>query len=424
MASQANPLLDALRGRNRIPRTPVKSFAGTDALPNSWGRVAQAKAKISAAEVRTRIGDIAPWATRKPQIYDVKLQIGAHGLPDGHQWAHLFKQADGMSNPVAMLEVAAVVSRDPKDPNPATARVSEVRFNTRGTNIDDKTSPGHHLTIVNTSQNAGFSARVPEVLRRSDLNARDRLTLLDESDRAKLATAPIRNYSLASPAGGDQVEQGKSAHTVTILVRRQEGEEHEGLCSDFLVKSRPGDVVMAGVPMGHTFVGPNNDTPALFFGIGTSVSPYRAMLATRGRDPARSASTRLYMGHRTPELEHFGEELRCIASAPQNNAAYMPVFSAQPEDSRGMAHLDDILKHAGEARQMFIVILQPDFHIYISGKRELREQILAGLKMAALELSPILGEVIARRLTQADEDGRIHVEGTVAREVPMPLQGA
>ncbi|MES2741181.1 MAG: hypothetical protein V4754_09530 [Pseudomonadota bacterium] len=349
--------------------------------------------------------------------YPVELPIGAHGLPEGHQWAHLLQQADGSLRPIARLEVKEVVSCDPDQPDPAKAYASKITLSTAGTAIDGKVTPGHHLLMLNTSTEAGFSGDVAPALQDRERGVSEVLAGLSDADRAHLREAPIRNYSIFSERGGDRDQQGRNAHSVTLLVRRQ------GSCSTHLVTSKPGDVVLAAVPMSHSFVGPDNQTPALFFGLGTSVSPFRAMLKTRTRADRPPASSQLYINHKYQKFEYAAEELRAIADDPNNKVTYHPLFSQEPEKSGGVARLSDLVAQADQARAMFQVILQPDFHLYISGILGLSEQILDGLKATAASISPILGEVISQRLDAAQRAGRIHIEGSAAREVPMPLQG-
>lgn len=329
------------------------------------------------------------------------MPIGQFGLPGGHVFAECFRTRSGQLQPPALLRVASVTSLDPREADPRLAYASKVTFDLHDM-PDFRPGCGQHATVVNTAEAAGFQPKLAICLAEPG-TAADRLASLDEADAAALKTAPIRNYSFA---GEDM-----------LIVRRQ------GLCSNFLVSRRPGDVVMVAAPISNAFLAPPLDAPALFFGLGTSVSPYRDMLRERCTGTATLATSRLYINHRHPDLEYFGTELRHMADQPDNRFAYRPLFSGAPECSGGVGRVTELIAQPDEARVVFDIVMRPNSHVYVSGVMGFAQQIESALRSAAAAISPIMAAQIGRALDKARQDGRFHAEGSAASGVQSGLQG-
>lgn len=92
----------------------------------------------------------------------------------------------------------------------------------------------------------------------------------------------LRLYSVASAAKGDLGD----GRTVSLCVVRHfwkdpaTGEEHAGVCSEYLCDLKAGDEVLLTGPVGMHFLVPEDfrERDVVFFATGTGIAPFRGML--------------------------------------------------------------------------------------------------------------------------------------------------
>lgn len=408
--------------------------------------------------------------------YQPQVPIGVHGLPPSHMYCETFDPESKGWNSPGVARVVSVKSLDPSTQDPTRAYASEVIVDLRGTRMFGKTTPGEHLSMLDISDPSIFT---PDFIQR--LTTQGAAYQFTPQDFENLGKARLKNFTIASPMGGERKRYpclphqiavkwehllevlmarigghsglkprisaqdmappvsdwdafGKLTGHVRLIVRRVECEQEvngkrvmvKGPMTNFLVSRKPGDPLVFAAPIGHHFMGPKAGTPAIFFGVGTSVTPYEAMLRTRfEQEDGPYADTYLAIGHTRKALEYDRKLFKKFASKASNHFSYRPVYSRESQKSDGKKHLQDLIQDKVEARKIFALVLNPKAHIYVSGFWGLEDQLIAALKKSA-RTNADLGVTEARMtaaIQLAKAEGRWHMEGEVRKDLSEGLQG-
>lgn len=353
--------------------------------------------------------------------YEPQLRVGTYGVPQGHSHEKYFRADRPVSNPPGVVRVARIRSLDPDEKNPAKAYASEVTIDLRGTALAGKTTPGEHFSFLDTNDPNVF----PETFRQAIKSDGPKYQFSAE-DLEKLKTARIKNFSVASPVGGERNRFGKPTGKIKLLVRRVETPTHKGPFTNFLVSRKRGDSLVLATPLSHHFVGPKAQTPALFLGVGSSIAPYLGMLRTRfEQETGPYAETYLGIGHTRQGVEYYGKKLRKFARKENHHFTYRPVFSREAEKSEGIPYVQALIQNRDDARKIFSLILNPKSQIYISGFCGFEEQLLEALKKSTHQ-NPDLGVTetrLMKAIEKARQEDRFHVEGDIRKDMAEGLQG-
>jgi ferredoxin-NADP reductase len=355
-------------------------------------------------------------------VYESALSIGEYGLPTGHLYEDCFKAERKISNLPGVVHVNKIRSLDPSEKDPAKAYASEITLDLKGTRLSKKTTPGEHISFLDISNPDLFPATFHQKLRK----AGSKNTLKPEAF-FPLKDVRVKNFTIASPQGGERNWLGRPNGKIKLIVRRVEtAEGYKGPLTNFLVSRKKGDGLVFAAPISHHFLGPKANTPALFLGVGSSVSPYIAMLRTRfEQERGPYAETYLGIGHTRQSLEYERKALHRFANKPNHHFTYRPVFSRESEKSNDVPYVQSLIQKPEEAQKIFNLILNPKSQIYISGFWGFSEQIEEALKKSALS-NPQLGVTVKQleaALETAKQENRYHVEGEIRQDLAEGLQG-
>lgn len=355
-------------------------------------------------------------------VYESALNIGEYGLPAGHIYEDCFKAERKTSNLPGVVHVNKIRSLDPSEKNPSKAYASEITLDLKGTRLSKKTTPGEHISFLDISNPDLFPTAFHQKLRKTGPK-----NVLKPETFFPLKDVRVKNFTIASPQGGERNWLGRPNGKIKLIVRRVEtAEGYKGPLTNFLVSRKKGDGLVFAAPISHHFLGPKANTPALFLGVGSSVSPYIAMLRTRfEQEQGPYAETYLGIGHTRQSLEYERKALNRFASKPNHHFTYRPVFSRESEKSNGVPYVQSLIQKPEEAQKIFNLILNPKSQIYISGFWGFSEQIEAALKKSALS-NPQLGVTVKQvetALETAKQENRYHVEGEIRQDLAEGLQG-
>jgi len=340
-----------------------------------------------------------------------------------------FKTEQGHWNPPGVARIASVKSLDPTTSDPTRAYASEVMVDLRGTKLFGKTTPGEHLSLLDISNPQTFT---PEFIQ--NIKTQGCQYQFTDQDFENLGGARLKNFTIASPLGGERDKYGRPTGLVKLIVRRVEFTQQQdgvrrlikGPMTNYLVGLKPGDPIVFAAPISHHFLGPTAPTPAIFFGVGTSITPYEGMLRTRfEQEKGPYGDTYLAIGHTRQALEYDRELFEKFARNRKNNFTYRPVFSREPEKSGGINYVQSLIQNPAEARKIFALVLNPKAQIYVSGFLNFDQQLLDALKLSARN-NPALGvneAMIESAWLKAFVEDRLHVEGEVRQDLQEGLQG-
>lgn len=355
-------------------------------------------------------------------VYEPALKIGEYGLPPGHIYEEFFQADRAKGNLPGVARIDRIHSLDPSENDPAKAYASEIIVDLNRTRLAGKTTPGEHISILNISDISLFPSGFHQKLRQAD--PKTQLTLAELN---KLKDMRYGNFSIASARGGERDWLGRPNGKIKLIVRRVETPEgRKGPLTNFLVNLKKGDGFLFAAPPSHHFLGPKANTPALFLGVGSSVSPYLGMLQTRFElEKGPYADTYLGIGHTRQSLEYERKALNRFARKPSHHFTYRPVFSRESKKSDHIQYVQDLIQKPEEAQKVFSLILNQKSQIYISGFLGFDEQIQKALRKSA-ESNPQLGvtpKQIEAAIETAKQENRYHVEGDIRQDLAEGLQG-
>ncbi|MEB3223939.1 MAG: FAD-binding oxidoreductase [Candidatus Sericytochromatia bacterium] len=175
----------------------------------------------------------------------------------------------------------------------------------------------------------------------------------------------LRQYSIASPRGGDDGDDRTVSLTVKRVVYADEaGETVRGVCSNHLNDAQPGDKVRVCGPFGRHFMMPAEPVgPLLLIATGTGIAPFRGFLRQRARTgPATPAI--LVFGVRTTADLLYADELRGLLTGPEDQLL-LAISREQTNAAGGRMYVGDRLVELGDT--LAPLLREQRLHVYQCG---------------------------------------------------------
>ncbi|MBK85386.1 MAG: hypothetical protein CMD81_16315 [Gammaproteobacteria bacterium] len=385
-------------------------------------------------KLRTAINLDAP-------LIATKAETGFKGLTPGHQWGQLFP---GDNKPAAFkVEKVESAQKGEKDVTKADALKLTFSFPADADKeLPSLFTPGQHLAIMDLRHT---SEEFKTELKQSYSDALDQDQFKD--DVQQLSTEKFRYYTVESQQGGN--DDG----TLSIYLRVQKKDPTSN--SMYLSGLKEGDVGLAGFPATDFTRCPKPQTPMLMFGQGTSASLENTFFKSRmllNKDTNIQFAPSYSVMNYSKSAERFAaKELRATARVQQFNAKFRALVShgdhvrphiQKNEDNRFLSAVKTIagtgfhkpkytpgptlpfrlLRDRNEFDIVKSLVLNPDAHIYFSGFLGTDKSIIENLKRAALTHN-VPFDCIDDAVILAKQEGRFHVEGSVARNMSTNYQG-
>jgi benzoyl-CoA 2,3-dioxygenase component A len=180
----------------------------------------------------------------------------------------------------------------------------------------------------------------------------------------------MRLYSVASPRDGERPNHNNLALTIKRVRTEKDGEQVEGLGSNFMCDVKKGDEVQVTGPYGASFLMPNHPTAnIIMICTGTGAAPFRAMTEHRRRHmPDAPGKLLLFFGARTPdELPYFGPLKKLPASLIDKEL----VFSRLADQPKEYVQ-DRMLKRGNDLADL---LKSEDTYIFICGLKGMEEGV-------------------------------------------------
>jgi benzoyl-CoA oxygenase/reductase BoxA protein len=211
-----------------------------------------------------------------------------------------------------------------------------------------------------------------------------------------------RQYSIASPRDGERKGYNNLSLTVKRVTQDYQGNEADGVCSNYLCDLKKGDKVNVIGPFGSTFLMPNHpNSHLLMICTGTGSAPMRAMTEYRRRRRLKGATGKLmlFFGARTKEeLPYFGP----LVNLPRDFIDTTLAFSRTPGQARRYVQ-DAMRERSADVAQL---LRDANTHIYVCGLKGMEDGVLQALgdiaEQNGLEWDP-LWQTLKR-------EGRLHLE--------------
>ncbi|XP_024975575.1 ferredoxin--NADP reductase, root-type isozyme, chloroplastic-like [Cynara cardunculus var. scolymus] len=225
----------------------------------------------------------------------------------------------------------------------------------------------------------------------------------------------VRLYSIASTRYGDSFD-GKTA---SLCVRRavyydpetgKEDPSKNGVCSNFLCDSKPGDKVKITGPAGKIMLLPEDDPSAthIMIATGTGVAPYRGYLRRMFMESVPKYKFNglawLFLGVANSDSLLYDDEFSKYLVDYPDNFRYDRALSREQKNKNGgkMYVQDKIEEYSDEIFRM----LDGGAHIYFCGLKGMMPGIQETLKRVAVER----GESWDAKLSQLKRNKQWHVE--------------
>ncbi|RXH98886.1 hypothetical protein DVH24_011211 [Malus domestica] len=225
----------------------------------------------------------------------------------------------------------------------------------------------------------------------------------------------VRLYSIASSRYGDYFD-GK---TTSLCVRRavyydpetgKEDPSKNGVCSNFLCNSKPGDKIKITGPAGKIMLLPEDDPNAthIMIATGTGVAPYRGYLRRMFMESVPKFKfgglAWLFLGVANIDSLLYDEEFTKYLKDYPDNFRYDIALSREQKNQRGgkMYVQDKIEEYSDE----IFKLLDNGAHIYFCGLKGMMPGIQETLKRVAVER----GESWEEKLSQLKKNKQWHVE--------------
>lgn len=252
---------------------------------------------------------------------------------------------------------------------PATARIVENRVATR------ESSPNivRHITFDLTG--TGLEGR---------LRTGQSIGVLPPGADAKGKPHKVRLYSLSSPTAGEGGQPHLASTTVKRAIDEVDGRLYTGVASNFLCDLKPGDDVQVSGPSGKRFLLPVDarNWNYVFFGTGTGVAPFRAMVQELYAEPYAGQCALVFgCAYRTDLL--YAEEFETLAA---QEAGFHYLLSVSREGRRADGSKDYVQSKLEDRADLLLPMLrQPNTLIYICGLKGMESGIYKGLLAAGLD---------------------------------------
>ncbi|KAF3791303.1 Ferredoxin--NADP reductase root isozyme [Nymphaea thermarum] len=225
----------------------------------------------------------------------------------------------------------------------------------------------------------------------------------------------VRLYSIASTRYGDAFD-GKTA---SLCVRRaiyydpltgNPDPSKNGVCSNFLCNSRPGDKIQLTGPSGKVMLLPEEDPNAnhIMIATGTGVAPYRGYLRRMFMESVPSFRFNglawLFLGvANTDSLLYDDEFKKYLRDYPDNFRYDIALSRQQKNKSGGKMYVQDKIE---EYSDEIFKLLDEGAHIYFCGLKGMMPGIQETLKRVA----EARGENWDQKLSQLKKKKQWHVE--------------
>ena len=211
----------------------------------------------------------------------------------------------------------------------------------------------------------------------------------------------VRLYSIA-----DQDRAGGSRTEFALCVRRCfyiddfNGEQYEGVASNYLCNLKPGDSIEYVGPVGYPFEVPDDPKAnILMIGMGTGIAPFRGLIRLIYQKFVRwEGKVRLFYGARS------GLEMLYMNDVNSDLANYydLPTFKAfQAVSPRPVfdapVELDKAL--ARNAAEVWEMLTSDDCRVFVAGSTEMLEQVekaMADMAGSPEAWSRVRNELVAR----------------------------
>eukprot|EP01018_Ginkgo_biloba_P040219 Gb_24740 [translate_table: standard] len=225
----------------------------------------------------------------------------------------------------------------------------------------------------------------------------------------------VRLYSIASSRYGDSFD-GK---TTSLCVRRavyydpetgKEDPSKNGVCSNYLCDSKPGDKVQITGPSGKVMLLPEDDLNAthIMVATGTGIAPYRGYLRRMFMEDIPSFKFKglawLFLGVANTDSLLYHDEFTEYKKKYPHNFRYDTALSREHKNKRGgkMYVQDKIEEYSNQIFQL----LDRGAHIYFCGLKGMMPGIQDTLKRVAEER----GENWDERFSHLKKNKQWHVE--------------
>ncbi|KDP34933.1 hypothetical protein JCGZ_09221 [Jatropha curcas] len=225
----------------------------------------------------------------------------------------------------------------------------------------------------------------------------------------------VRLYSIASTRYGDNFD-GKTA---TLCVRRalyydpetgKEDPSKNGVCSNFLCNSKPGDKVQITGPAGKIMLLPEDNPNAthIMIATGTGVAPFRGYLRRMFMEDVSKYKfgglAWLFLGvANTDSLLYDDEFTKYLQDYPDNFRYDKALSREQKNKSGGKMYVQDKIE---EYSDEIFKLLDCGAHIYFCGLKGMMPGIQDTLKRVAEQR----GESWEQKLSQLKKNKQWHVE--------------
>lgn len=253
--------------------------------------------------------------------------------------------------------------------SPATARIVENRVATR------ESSPNivRHITFDLTG--TGLEGR---------LRTGQSIGVLPPGTDAKGKPHKVRLYSLSSPTAGEGGQPHLASTTVKRAIDEVDGRLYTGVASNYLCDLKPGDEVQVSGPSGKRFLLPvdADQWNYVFFGTGTGVAPFRAMIGELYEAPYTGSCALVFgCAYRTDLL--YAEEFESLAA---RESGFHYLLSVSREGRRADGSKDYVQSKLVDRADVLLPLLrQPNTLVYICGLKGMEHGIYQGLLAAGLE---------------------------------------
>ncbi|KAG4990303.1 hypothetical protein JHK87_023760 [Glycine soja] len=225
----------------------------------------------------------------------------------------------------------------------------------------------------------------------------------------------VRLYSIASTRYGDFFD-GKTA---SLCVRRavyydpetgKEDPSKNGICSNFLCNSKPGDKIQITGPSGKIMLLPEDDPNAthIMIATGTGVAPFRGYLRRMFMESVPTYKfgglAWLFLGVANTDSLLYDEEFSKYLNDYSDNFRYDRALSREQKNKNGgkMYVQDKIEEYSDE----IFKLLDNGAHIYFCGLKGMMPGIQDTLKKVAEQR----GESWEEKLSQLKKNKQWHVE--------------
>jgi benzoyl-CoA 2,3-dioxygenase component A len=211
----------------------------------------------------------------------------------------------------------------------------------------------------------------------------------------------IRLYSVCSPRDGERPNHNNLALTVKRVIYEENGEQKQGIGSNYVCDLKKGDEVMVTGPFGSTFLMPDDpQTNIIMVCTGTGSAPFRAMTEHRRRHQADAPGRLLlFFGARTSgELPYFGP----LMKLPDRLIQKELVFSRQGDGPK--EYVQDRMR--GKADTVASLLKDDNTCVFICGLKGMEQGVSESFEAICSEHDLNWSEL----LPEMRSSGRYHVE--------------